>query len=329
VEEEWEDRQAPQAYDYLPGEKWQIYIETTKVFKKVEETVRDYTALQHLPDIWNRYKRIHKEWFNEVNWDAMGKAMKLSSTQTKHWILKRSARDCGVHAILKRRKERDNDHCPFCQQEETVEHVYRCQHKNVQATWDNAMMELEQYLTEIHTDPNITNQLLDGLHIWRNNSYHAPSPMIVDQSNIGWSGILEGTLGRHWEDEQTHFAETNSSATSGRRWAHLVIRKLWKIAWEMWLHRNAQAHRNDSIETLQQSLQLVQQELDKGTQGYQELKHFFTSEEKERVLQGNLTYVTCWLRAVQSRRLRRTRHQAQSSEFNQMRNTLRQFLTLE
>jgi hypothetical protein len=102
------------------------------------------------------------------------------------------------------------------------------------------MSEFADYLTTIGTNPNIISQLSQGLRGWRQGNLPNHLPMVFDQSQIGWNATLEGILGRHWTDEQNIYHSEVSQATSGKKWAHLVIRKLWRIAWDLWEHRNAE-----------------------------------------------------------------------------------------
>ena len=323
--EYWEDDNSS-SYDYLTGETWQLYAGSQKLYKNIDSAIRDYITEQQLPTVWHKYKRVQSDWFEEVDWKAQFNAMKAASTMTRLWILKRCARDCGAHAILKWRNERDDDHCPFCMQEETITHVYKCQHNKVQEVWKQSMKELEQYLQELQTAPHIIGQMLDGLDTWRNQSTTAPPPMVIDQNSIGWEGFLEGIIGKHWSEEQQFYRTTNNLATSGTKWARLIIRKLWKIAWDLWSNRNNEAHKNDDQNLMTQLLQQVQHEFDLGIQGHQELQPYFTVQAKDSVLKGNTQYIQGWLRNISARRQRLLRKQEDSADIQQMRQTLRQFL---
>ena len=138
--------------------------------------------------------------------------------------------------------------------------------------------------------------------------------------------MLEGLLGKHWSEEQQLYRTENNLATSGRKWAQLIIRRLWKIAWDLWSHRNMEAHKNDSQIQRDQLIVQVHHEFDIGHQGYQDLKKVFTSEEQGKVISGNIQYLQCWLRMVQARRQRILRKQEESTDIQQMRTTMRQFL---
>ena len=114
---------------------------------------------------------------------------------------------------------------------------------------------------------------------------------------------------------------------SGQKWAHLTIRKLWKIAWDIWDHRNQEAHKHDTQLEMDNLLRQAQNEIEIGARGQQDLQHFLSQEEQYKVLRGNAQYIQCWLRSVQARRSREHRRQQTSSDFSRMRHTLRQFLT--
>jgi hypothetical protein len=84
--------------------------------------------------------------------------------------------------------------------------------------------------------------------MWRTGNIQNASTAINLQSAIGWEGILEGCIGTHWKIIQEKFYLNQSIQRSGVRWAQLVVRRLWKIAWEMWQNRNKKAHQDDQEE---------------------------------------------------------------------------------
>jgi hypothetical protein len=101
------------------------------------------------------------------------------------------------------------------------------------ASRKNALQDLHTYLKELNTDPNIIDQLIKGIENWQNGASYGALPKELDQGNIGWEGIAEGTIGKHWSETQHIYKNQNNLATSGQKWTRLVIRKLWKIAWEI------------------------------------------------------------------------------------------------
>ena len=324
----WESQvQQHESYDKLEGEEWQLYAMQRKIYKDLDITIRDHTSNPKIKETWSNNGRVQQEWFNEVNWRAMDKAMKASSNNTKHWIIKRSARDCGAHAVLMRRRERDNDQCPFCGLSESVEHVYQCQDERVKTVWEVQLQEFETFLLHSGTDPDIREQLIEGIITWRDSKDFSNKPMIWDQSQIGWRGIMEGIMGLHWMEQQQHYAMHNNNAMNASKWAHMTIRKLWIIAWELWRHRNAEAHRMDQEIMVAKFQDQINSEIEIGAQGYGDLERWFSPNEVEQARKGNLVYMSCWLNAVRARRDRHRRQEQTAHDFRQMRNTLRQFLS--
>jgi hypothetical protein len=68
----------------------------------------------------------------------------------------------------------------------------------------------------------------------------------MQQSYIGWHLFIEGWSSREWETEQQEYYRLLQSRQTGRRWLVGLIKQLWKIAWELWEHRNTPLHHKDN-----------------------------------------------------------------------------------
>ena len=79
--------------------------------------------------------------------------MRQSSTSQRQWITKRAARDCGANAVLFKRKTKDTDLCPLCQQTESVMHVVLCKDERAQTQWDLWLHEFRVWLERQQTSP--------------------------------------------------------------------------------------------------------------------------------------------------------------------------------
>jgi hypothetical protein len=256
----------------------------------------------------------------------MKKVMANSDTSTKHWIIKRCARDCGAHAILQQRKEKDDDHCPFCSLSDSVEHVYLYNDERVKTIWSKNIEELKLFLQKVGTYPEIITQLLEGLESWKHQTPFPAKPMIWDQSQIGWNGVIEGVLGLHWMEPQDHYTNDNQKAVNGSKWAHLIIRKLCKIAWELWQNRNAEAHSNDQEQLLERLHAKVIDEVTIEARGYADMERFFEEQELEQVRNGNSVFISCWLITIRARREQHQQREQMTPTFVQMRDAMRRFL---
>jgi actin-related protein len=105
-------------------EKWQILYGDDKITDRLEQQIREIAHFEPIRNYWAKKELIQYNTFEVVNWTAIERAMKQSTTQTKHWIIKRAARNCGANAVLCQRRQRKDDKCPFCGESETVMHVY-------------------------------------------------------------------------------------------------------------------------------------------------------------------------------------------------------------
>jgi hypothetical protein len=253
--------------------------------------------------------------------------MVASSISTRHWITKRAARECGANAIMFQQKQRPNDNCPFCGESESVLHVYKCQDPKVKDVWRKCTYELETDLQHQQTDPDLILQLCQGLLQWQQGIVPDNYAYINQQTQIGWDGVLEGCLGNHWVDAQGQFYTNNSIQKSGAGWAELVIRKLWKIAWSMWEHRNTKEHSNDIENETNTIRAQVDVELARGGEGLYGSAHMFTEQEIEKVKGSNLAYQRAWLRNVKVRRAYNS-HQAEGTQqIQRMRRFMQRFLS--
>jgi hypothetical protein len=315
----------------LQQEKWALYLEGRKIVKNVDVSIREYIYKPKIQDQWHKKERIHREHFEEVTWETMKKVMKTASIQTKQWIIKRAANECGSNSILFQRSQRADDKCPFCGERETPIHVYQCQNTEVKELWRKLLYGLENELLQQQTDPAIAKQLCYGLLLWQEKQNNIGGQRLLEtQSKIGWNGIMEGCLGEEWKMEQELFFKENAIKKSGERWAQLVIRKLWKIAWEIWQHRNKRSHLQDEQYELERVRSQVSDEIIKGFEEICEDKYLFSDSELEKV-QGagcSMAYAKAWLRNIRIRREKAQSRPQESREIELMRGNMYRFLNI-
>ena len=73
----------------------------------------------------------------------------------------------------------------------------------------------------------------------------------------------------------------------------------------------------------------LEKEIQLGTEGYTTMEIFFPQPAVDKVRKGHTAYITLWLQSVQIRRARYKRIRESSKGYQQMRQTLRQFLGKE
>jgi hypothetical protein len=288
---------------------WEVKLGDVKLQKKVQLTILEFIHTGPIREYWDHKGRVHSEYFHRVDWDSMRKAMKSTSIQQRNWIVKRAAHDCAANAVLLKRRQKETAACKFCGSEETVLHVYKCQHISVQDVWQRSLKDLQKELVKLQTDPSITTSFIKGLQTWQNGEQQVSQ---LEQDNIGWEGILEGCIGTHWKQQQALYYKRIQSKKGHDQWAVRVIRKLWMIAWNMWENRNKKEHEEDKLRESEMIQTAVDQEIALGTQNIYNLESNFSDLELERAKGKNSSYSKAWLRQVRSIRARERRKEEQS-----------------
>jgi hypothetical protein len=105
----------------------------------------------------------------------------------------------------------------------------------------------------------------------------------------------------------------------------MVIRKLWRIAWEIWQHRNEKEHDNDIGKEKEKLIQKVNEEIERGMDGAIDIANMLEENEIQKVLLGNVGYIRGWLRNLTARRAYVARG-GNNRELQQMRHTMHRFL---
>jgi hypothetical protein len=321
----------PSSNVIIGKEKWHILDGGEKITKNTSKFLFDHCTVPQVRDILHRYKRVNAEGFHLVDWKSLERAMKESTIQQRHWISKRAARDCGCNYIRFKRKERKDDGCPFCGARETVVHVLTCPSAEPTQVWEKSLTELKCWMEQQGTDPSITHSLLLGLQTWRQDpespTFYSNDQLIHQQSIIGWNSVLEGCLGSHWQIQQGMFFKGQNSRRSSHRWMSQLIRRIWKIPWDLWLNRNQKEHQQDLEKMRAQLHQEVQEQISQGHGDIHDLLQFFHPHELEKVnTMRDPIYVRAWLRNVKAGRRRDTLRRGTNEELRRMRAVMRAFL---
>jgi hypothetical protein len=273
---------------------------------------------------WDKKNRVNGQYFDTVAWDAINMEMKSPNKPSRIWIVKRASGECGANKVLHRRKMKENDQCPFCGQTESAQHVYQCQHNAVQEKWNQLLHKFKGDLQEMSTDPDIIQQLCEGIEQWPKGHVPQVTDIIHYQNNIGWNGFIEGIISDYWQNQQEEYYQHIQSKKSGLQWEIKIIRKLWIIAWEIWQHRNTKEHDNDIGREKTKLIQAVQEAIDRGGEGNIDATHMFSDNEIQKVVTGSNGYIRGWLRNLDARRAYRERDG--NIGLQQMRHTLHRFL---
>ncbi len=194
---------------------------------------------------WNT--RLHQpDSFASYDWRASALAFRRLPTHQRLWIPKWLCSVLPIGRNLQRWGIPDQLFCPRCGIDELHRfHVLQCDHVEATATRLEGLRLLSIFLDESHTSPDLKLGLLSLLTATLQQSDWIPPPTdsdatrraFTDQLNIGTAHVLDGFFSPLWAEAQLlHYVYLGRRST-GVQWMSRVIRMIWQIAWDMWMHR--------------------------------------------------------------------------------------------
>jgi hypothetical protein len=164
----------------------------------------------------------------------------------------------------------------------------------------------------------LLKHLSNGITLWRQGLPVQGNAILDQQSLIGWDGILEGCLGNHWQHAQASAFIKNEAKCNGITWAPLIVRRLWKIAWQIWEFRNKKEHSDDTQREEQRLNEATDK--DQGPNGHLELDQMMEERKVEEV------HRAIKLRNVRARKKWMAKQQEGSREMQGMQLYMARFL---
>jgi hypothetical protein len=236
----------------IEGEPWQVRVEGRKITSQLRESLRQHATAPKALEYWRAKKRFKHTSVQNIDWQSFGAAMRSTPTNRQRWVSKTTSGFCATGIMMHRRKERSSPACPRCGMVEDVEHIWRCQHETYEL-WSKAMNNLNQWLVDNGTHPDLRKNIIRSLNAWRlGNPTQASStvPWIQDalskQHESGWRNFFEGFLVQEWRNAQDQFLARTQSRRSSKRWVSALVQKMWQIAWDLWEHRNGYLHEQEN-----------------------------------------------------------------------------------
>lgn len=181
---------------------------------------------------------------------VVGRAMKSLPLSRRLWLSKHVARFAAVGYNMVRRKEWHSPACPRCSQTETHCHVWQCPNTEAQDIRSRGLDMLDNWLKTQDTDPDLRRVLLIRLFDWlEDQPYTEILPtqtryyeLITRQDSIGWELPFTGFWLQDWSLQQHLYYITIGSSKTGIKWLERFTIRIWKIAWDLWEHRNNCLH---------------------------------------------------------------------------------------
>ena len=169
------------------------------------------TALNHLQqsdikEYWRKKKTLSTTMMNTIDWEILTKSAK--NYKRIKWLSKFVTGICGVGYMLKIWKHQAHSSCPRCgQEDETTQHVLLCRETSSTETWDTALDNLDSWMTDNNSDPEMQEVIINSLKAWRDSSIIFFTEIINqdirnaldEQEVIGWNNLLNGFISSQWK----------------------------------------------------------------------------------------------------------------------------------
>ena len=193
----------------------------------------------------------------DINWDAIQKAVKGLKLGQKHWLAKHIAGMSSVGNTMKRRGKWDHDKCPVCLVErETSDHILLCKDRRARNKWKEGVAILLENLDKMNTEPYIYRIIENRLLAWPRETYHKfkydEMPLRTRQAMeaqdlLGWRAFIYGRTSILWQDAQKEWIIHDSTKwkITPASWSANLVKGLFHLIRGMWDHRNSILHDKD------------------------------------------------------------------------------------
>ena len=266
--------------------------------------------------------------YEDINWDAIKKAVHGLKLGQKHWLAKHIAGMSSVGVTMMRRGEWHHNKCPICLKEkETSDHVLQCKDSKARRKWREGVLTFLEDLDRMNTEPYIYKIMENRLLSWPTENVHKfkydPMPRSTReamdaQDLLGWKPFIYGRISILWQDAQKEWLIHDSTKwkTSATTWSARVVKELFYLIRGMWDNRNLILHdkdhkwkkkrRKEWDRSIREFYRLFQ------TETWNDKDKRFFAKNKGIVLSYDDAQKQQWLTSVQQAYNRRPKEQSQS-----------------
>jgi hypothetical protein len=294
---------------YFSDEPWSISLEGEKLVTDFMTTLQDWCQKPRIHEKWIEKGRVPATELPHIDYTTAEQAMQTAEPTVRRWVTKHTSGFCGVNLWMHRWKWRESAQCPRCEEPiEDANHVWLCQGADSPARWTIALASLRAHMALSRTDPLLTNIIISRLTSWQTGTppetFPALPPLyqttLLHQDTQGWNNFFMGLPSTGWVDiQQQHFHRT-ASRKSGRRWLTAIIKKQWRVAWDIWDYRNGVVHHKDFGTAAVRMANSLRVEYAKGVEST-DMRVFFKAS-LQSILQRSIHHQAEWLWRVQTAR---------------------------
>ena len=158
--------------------------------------------------------------------------------------------------MLVKYKYQSHDNCPRCSQpHKTTSHLLQCKGFGVDLLRNDEINKLKDWIETQNLHQEIQDIIIHFLQQWRNHkspTFKPSNPILQaamhEQRHICHLQFIEGFWSTKFNQCQTHHLKNINTTQSSQLLLSKVQRRIWKVAWSLWAHRNNFLHdRNKSF----------------------------------------------------------------------------------
>ena len=295
-----------------------VTVGSVPINTELGKSIRHQIGKNRLLRWWVDKGRCRREEISLVDWSVVGAVMQEASFKMRKFMAKWATGQFGIGKVMEYRKARKDNCCPRCFEEvEDALHVLQCPDRNAAETWDSLVEELQEWMRQRNTNPEIRSGISQVLWKYRNmdeNEFHtflptSLSPAIREcfqqQAKIGWNQFLFGMVTTRWASEQDQYYRRIGTRQHGRRWAIQFSKQVWKIVFGMWDHRNKVLF--SGVEVMLSGEELlryaIQQELAYGIGRLSPLYSQYFRTSTKQLFNKSIQYQKKWLSVIRRGRM--------------------------
>jgi hypothetical protein len=319
----------------IAHEGWQCSVNGVKLTSHPAKAIRRAVFGTKLCSFLVGKQCLTRSTFVDINWDAMEMATDIFPPLYRLWVSKHVSSFFGHGVMMRHWKFWDHSRCPCCNfiQEDKL-HLLTCPHQDCFDTWQDSLLGLEAWMTEMDTDPAIMECILLSLETHDPTQSFAAfgNPRTLQaaqaQDQIRWLHTMEGKLSAKWQ--QVHAAHYRSidSRRSPKKWAAGLITNLLMVTHSQWLHRCAVLHARDAqglkLKEGQELQADIQEQFLLGLDGLQARDHHYITRDKACVFALPPDNKKAWLSSVKI--ARQTYLESKARELDNMRHLMQHCL---
>ena len=221
-----------------------------RVCSQLQSSIKYHCSSVQIKQYWLNKHQMEDNVIN-IDWDLKSKSHNNSTKTFNRWLSKHSIGFCGVGKMLKRYNYQSHTSCPRCgRTQETTSHVLQCKQDSACQLWDKEVSNLHNWMIKQKMQPLLAEIITHNISAWKySTQINQLLPQnqhlcqaLLQQDRIGWKQFIEGFWSKSWRKCQQQHFDNIHSPNSSLLLLSKTQRRIWRITWEMWQHRNNHLH---------------------------------------------------------------------------------------